>query len=58
MNGTPAIMAPLCPRCLDPMRLARKTFWVLQGLPVYLRCGYVEIGEEKDGLQTGKGQTR
>jgi hypothetical protein len=34
--------------------IVRKTFWVLQGLPVYLcgRCGYLEVGEDNDGLQT------
>ena len=58
MNGAPALMASLCPRCRDPMRLSRKKFWVLQGLPVHLcgRCGYVEIGEDNDGLQTEMGQ--
>jgi Zn ribbon nucleic-acid-binding protein len=54
VNRAPALMAPLCPRCRDPMRLSRKKFWVRQGLPVYLcgRCGYLEVGEDNDGLQT------
>jgi ribosomal protein S27AE len=50
VNGAPALMAPLCPRCGDPMRLARKKSRLPQGLLVYLcgGCGYVEIGEPKD----------